>query len=344
MIDWVTIRLPFTHFSENEWLNLRSQGDRILRYSPLTGDTVWETQAWESIRSDSHGISYRIGSDAVWVQGSPARVIGDGCNVFGAGPSAVNDLVGCVERMARYWFGAVGLESRGATADWVVSRVDVTGNLLLGSLQEVRDALRILRELEGGRYRVSQQAGDSVYWSHRSRLRSGKAYAKGPHLDFLMRKNRDYTGRYYQSDEIDLANRLLRLELKLGNQFWKRLESPWYEFTPEQIWAQWENYFGRMIGDAEMTSDSELKDRVFAAAPTEGQGRAAYATWALIQSQGWERAREMQTKRTWYRNLKILRTAGLGDADFSCGQVVRLRRKIISAQLVESWDQLRNVA
>ena len=57
---------------------------------------------------------------------------------------------------------------------WIVSRADITQNIMLDSLSDVRVALRYLRECEGGRYRVSQQAGDTVYWSHRSRLRKGR--------------------------------------------------------------------------------------------------------------------------------------------------------------------------
>ena len=41
---------------------------------------------------------------------------------------------------------------------WIVSRADITQNIMLDSLSDVRVALRYLRECEGGRYRVSQQA------------------------------------------------------------------------------------------------------------------------------------------------------------------------------------------
>ena len=340
MIDWITVRVPDRHFTREEWCVLRDRGDRVQRYNPATGEVRWESQAWDSIRSDSHGLTFRIGSDAVWVQGSPARVIGDGCNVFGSGASAANDLLGCVDRMVSFFFQAVGLQRRGRIEEWIVSRVDVTGNLDLGGLEQVRQALRILRDLEGGRYRVSQQAGDTVYWSHRSRIRSGKAYAKGPHLRHL-NKQRTHQGKEYSELEIEQANRLLRLELKLGSQWWRERSKPWYEMQPGDLWKQWESYFGRMIGEAELVDDMNLKERVMAAAPTEGQGRAAYGCWAMIESQGWERAREMYSKTTWYRNLKILRAAGLGDADFSAGRVVQLRRKIVEARLVHSWEELK---
>ena len=40
------------------------------------------------------------------------------------------------------------------------------------------------------------------------------------------------------------------------------------------------------------------------------------------------------------RNLKILRAAGLGDADLAKGKVVPIRRRVIEAQAVTSWAQL----
>jgi II/X family phage/plasmid replication protein len=96
-----------------------------------------------------------------------------------------------------------------------------------------------------------------------------------------------------------------------------------------------------MIGGAEMISDNEIKQRVLACAKTEGQGKAAYGCWMMIKSEGWDRAREFFAKPTWYRHLKILRAAGLRDADISAGQVVPLRRRILEAQMCTSWDQLR---
>jgi II/X family phage/plasmid replication protein len=319
-----------------------------MRYSNATGEVVWESQAWDSIRSDSHSLSFRVGSDAVWMQGSPARVIGDGCAVFGSGASSALDLVGCVDRMRQFLIGVLAREL-GVVVDlpgaryWLISRVDVTGNLLLPDLAAVRSALTVLRGCEGGRYRVSQQAGDSVYWSHRSRRKSGKAYAKGPHLEYLQRR-RAYEGRRYNATELALASRLLRLELKLGAQFWReQVGKHWSLVTPAELREQWEEYFGRMIGGAEVT-EASIKERVHALAKTDGQARSALGTWALIQGHGWEAARELVSRPTWYRHLKLLREAGLSDADLSAGQVVFLRRRVIEYREVASWPELRAAA
>lgn len=336
MIDWLTIRVPYDALTDAARDVVRNIGDRIIRYCPQTGEERWTTTAWDSIRSDSHQISVRAGALEFWIQGSPARVIADGDSVFGAGPSAGLDLRGCAQYMIRYVAAQLGADLPGPAA-WICSRVDMTENLALADLDQVIQTLAILRDCEGGRYRVSNQAGDSVYWNHRSKLRSGKAYAKGPHLRYLMRQPA-YSGRQYSPDEIQAADRLLRLELKLAREWFRRHD--WLTVTPDDLKAEWESYFGRMIGEAEMSGEQDLKKRVFEVAPTEGQGRAALGCWALIQSQGWDGARHMHSSRTWYRNLRILRDAGLGDADLARGQVVPIRRRVIEAQAVHSWAQL----
>lgn len=339
LIDWLTARLDLAHLNEGTARFLMAQADRIARYCPKTGEVQWETAAWDSIRSDSHQIAFRVTGQGVQIMGSPARVIADGDAVFGSGAATRLDLVGCLRHMVRFVSQQMGVVLPMSPEKWTVTRVDVTDNLRLGSLDEVRDALRVLRDCEGGRYRVSQQAGDTVYWSQQSTLRRGKAYAKGPHLSYLM-KRRDYTGRVYSPYEIEAANRVLRLELTLARHFFQRHEKPWYRLTADDLRREHESYFGRMIGGAEVKSDSDVRKRVMEAAPTPGHGRAAYGTWLLIQSEGWERAKECVARASWYRHLKILRAAGLGDADISAGTVVPLRRRVIEARSVSSWAEL----
>jgi len=336
LLDWVTIRTPYESLNAEALAVAMGYGDRVQRICAESGELRWESAAWDSIRSDTHAISVKAGGSELWIQGSPARIIAEGDAVFGAGASQALDLAGCVNRMAAFVGQQLGCTLPPAHS-WKVSRVDVTNNLLLEDLPAVRVALSTLRDCEGGRYRVSQQAGDTVYWSHRSKMRSGKAYAKGPHLVYMMKKP-TYDGYPYTPHQLEAANKLLRLELKLGREWFARHD--WKSVTPAMLRDEWHDYFGRMIGDAEMKSESDVKSRVMAAAPTEGQGKAALGCWALIQSQGWEDARELQAKTTWYRNMKILRAAGLGDADLSKGQVVQLRRRVIECQAVTNWSEL----
>ena len=336
LIDWVTARVPLDLLTEQGRAAALAINDRVMRLDPNTGEIRWQTAAWDSVRSDSHQIAVRCLSE-LWVQGSPARVIADGCSVFGADPASSLDLAGCVDVMRRFVSIRLGVVLPPAL-QWIVSRVDVTGNLLLDSPEEVRQALSILRDCEGGRYRVSQQAGDTVYWSHRSKLRSGKAYAKGPHLRYLQRQ-RSYTGRSYTDSDIAEASRLLRLELKLGREYFQRHD--WKTLDAKALAREWEGYFSRMIGDTEMTRDNELKDAIDRVAASKGRANSAYGCWLMIQSEGWERARECFSKTSWYRHMQVLRAAGLGDADISSGRVVPLRRKVMEARLVRSWSELR---
>jgi II/X family phage/plasmid replication protein len=342
LIDWITARLPESFFSREEWDYLVSKSDRILRYNPATGEQVWESSAWESIRSDSHQLAFKVGSDSIRMQGSPARVIGDGCNVFSSGAANNLDLVACVSRMADYFFANFGLQPRGQASDWLVSRIDITGNLLLDSAADVRIALSTLKNTEIGRLRVTAKEGNTVYWGGKSRLRRAKAYAKGAHLEFLQRTNK--LEKKYTDNELFLAGRLLRLELTMGAQLLReRMNKKWHELTALDLFYEWQSYFSQMIGNAEMTKDNIL-DRIMSVASTERQARNALATWSLIQSQGWELAKSITTKSSWYRNLKILRDAGLSDSDFSAGEVVPFRSRIFEAQIVHSWDELRRLA
>lgn len=332
LLDWITARVPLQHLTPEARESVQLLNDRVCCYCPKTGIVRYESSKWESVRSDSHQIVARAMSD-LWIQGSPARVIGDGDTVFGAGASRSLEIAAALQRMISFLSAQLGVELPDAS-HWLVSRVDVTGNLLLGSIADVRIALSILRGVEGGRYRVSATAGDTVYWSNASKLRKGKAYAKGPHLRQLLDK-KTYTGRRYNEDELSFAERLLRLELTLGREWFAR--NPWQAVTAEKLTHEWNDYFGRMIGGAEIVEDTDLRTRIIAAAETESRGKAAYGCWLMIQSEGWERAREAFSKTTWYRHLEIIRKAGLSDADISAGRVVQLRRRIIEAQLVNSW-------
>lgn len=341
LIDWVTARVPLELLAAEAREAAALLGDRIVRYCPKTGNVRYESSAWDSVRSDSHQVAVRAGSD-LWVQGSPARVIGDGCTVFGAGPAVALDLLGCVARMVRHVEARVGVALPGAEF-WQVSRVDVTENLCLADLTQVKQALSVLRGTEGGRYKVSSQAGDTVYWSQKSKHRKGKAYAKGPHLRYMVKQKR-YSGRSYAEEEILAADRLLRLELTLGREWFARINDP-RAITPARLAEEWEKYFGRMLGDAEISDMAQdIEKRILGAAKTEGEGKAAFLCWLVIQERGWVQAQAMYTRRTWYRHLRVLRDAGFGDADISAGNVVPLRRVELHTTVVRSWPELLRAA
>lgn len=354
LIDWLSLSLSTDHLDLDAVRQWQDTQDRIIKIGG-DGSLIWETSAWDSVRSDSHQLALQVTGSNIRIQGSPARILGDGDNVFSCGPAAALDLAGCHAFMVRFVQQHTGIHLPMDAALWNVTRVDVTENLDLGSLPAVRQALAILRDCEGGRYRVSQQAGDTVYWSHKSRLRSGKAYAKGAELVHKAvqagKQKIKQAMREYSLEEIAHASGLLRLELKLGAQYWReRTLCKWHLVQPEQLAAEWQSYFSRMIGGAEIMNEQSIYERLLNVVPIddkgkpkEGQAKAAYSLWCLIKSEGWQKARDITVRRTWYHNLKHLKAAGLSDADISRGNVVQLRQKIIEAVPVKSWAHLRQL-
>lgn len=376
MIDWLSLKLPTEYLDFDDVRAWQETQSRVLRVAPgkislaendagerlmlidMNGGIEWDTCAWDSVKSDSHQLAFQVTGTHIRIQGSPARVLGDGDNVFSCGASAALDLFGCAEHMVKFIVHHTGISlptSSRSILRWDVTRVDVTENLYLGKLPEVRQALKILRDCEGGRYRVSQQAGDTVYWSNKSRLRSGKAYAKGAELIHKMQRNAKskipVASCQYDLEKLALASGLLRLELTLGAQYWReRIACKWHDIKPDDLANEWHSYFSRMIGGAEIMSEQDIYTRLLAVVdiddkgkPKEGQARSALSLWCLIKSEGWQKSREITSKPTWYRNLKHLRKAGLSDADISVGKVVQFRAKILEARPVKNWDELREV-
>jgi len=346
MIDWITAHCSLELFTDSERRALVRRGDRILRYNATSGEMVYETTAWDSIRSDSHSVVCRITHNDIWIQGSPGRCIGDGDTVFGSGAAAAQDVVGCVQRMARFIADQLELSYVPPALAWELTRIDITRNLLFESLVEVRQFLAFLRNAEGGRLRVNQPDGDTVYWNKGSRYIKAKAYAKGPHLRYQM-KRREYNGRRYNLEELALAELLLRPEVTVFSRHWNKnwQIGHWSRITSDRLDTAWHDYFDRLINGQSIMNNEELKKRIDAVAETPGQAKAAYSCWALIQHMGWELAKENHTKTTWYRNLRILKAAGLTVTELGNGKLLPFRvQKVIVGRQVSSWGELRRVA
>lgn len=333
MIDWLTLKVDAMQLHHQALLAFRGRTSRIIRIDPA-GVVEWEIVARESIRSDSHQLTVALGSDLT-ICGSPARVM-QASNVFGSG-----DPVECARAMLAFVRRTVQVELPDYPA-WRVTRMDVTCNYDLGGLPQVREALMCLRHAEGGRYQL-RTAAESVYWSSASQLRSGKAYAKGPHLEYQKRK-----GQVELTDqEMAAASRLLRLELSLKSQWWReRAERKWWEYSERELEQEHEAYFAPLIGGAEVIDMENVRQKVVEAAArlgkSEGQGKAAYLYWLTIQQVGFETARAETARNTHYRHVKLLREAGLSFSDFQARRVVALRKRpLVLAQPVRSWDELR---
>lgn len=336
MIDWLTLKVDAMQLPEATILALRARTGRLVKIDP-DGAIEWETVARESIRSDSHQVTVAMGGELT-ICGSPARVMQTN-NVFGSG-----DPVECARAMLAFVRRTVGVELPDVQA-FRCTRMDVTENYDLGGAAQVREALMALRHAEGGRYQLRTSA-ESVYWSVNSQLRSGKAYHKGPHLEYQARKGLCEVS----AEHIAAAGRLLRLELSLKSQWWReRCGKSWWTFSEAELQHEHERYFQPLIGGAEVWNMDKAQERCVAAAlqlgMTEGQGERAYLYWLAIQQLGFETAKQMASLRTHYRHVKVLREAGYSFADFQARRVIALRRRpLVLAQPVRSWADMRLVA
>ena len=329
MIDWLTLRCeipPELHDAVREY---RSQRPELMKWTPATGVIEYATPCHENIRSDSHQITVKVGG-CFTVQGSPARSMGHAHNVFGS-----DDLVECARAHLLAAQKALPFELPPLNR-WHITRVDVTHNYDLGGLTEVKQALAYLRQTDAGRYKV-RTAAESVYWSPGSSMRSGKAYAKGPHLRYQARKEQAAP----TERELRLADRLLRLELKLGNEFWRRRREEGISDYDADLQGEFARYFSGLIGAVEVTEMNDL-DRIRQVAPTEGQALAAHRTWCVIRSIGHQAARESMPHNTWYRHKRILMAAGFSWADLAAGKVVEFRRRaLVLERPITSWDEIK---
>jgi hypothetical protein len=334
-----------------------TSGRVVQEVDTVSGEVFWTVPARVKKRSDSHTVTVTITGYSCTVEGSPARAVG-GNNVFGSSDL----LAGAVEFQrlaAEACMDGPGVLLPGHECGRVM-RVDCTQNYALGSLAEVRQALAYLRQTEGGRYKIDARRGESIYWLFGSALRSAIGYAKGLHLLRQVMKREAVASE----EEVELAQRLLRLELRLGRTWFKRrreafkksylLDHP--DVTPDELEArarldqygfdgsqEHDGFFGPLVGGCEV-SEMNLRERVLSAAPTRGRGLSAFRTWSLIQAVGHQAAAESMSTATWYRHRAILFAAGLSWGDLSAGSVVPFRKRAITALPVDSWDDLRRAA
>jgi len=336
MIDWLTMKTDINNLQPETVDKLRASQGMVYKLA-ADGSCEWMTPSREVIRSDSHQIQVHLSKHFLHVLGSPARVVSKD-NVFGSG-----HIIECAARMLSFIEGQLWCDLP-AFHEWTVSRVDITHNYDLTAPALVRQALNTLRHAHGGRYQIRTES-ESVYWSVKSRHQSGKAYHKGPHLEYQRKQ-----GAIFTDEEINLAQRLLRLELRLGSQWWGQTATKsWWEYTESDFDQIHAAYFRPLIGNAEVTEMTDIKKQCIDAAKalgmTEGRGKAAYAHWCLMVAEGYEQARECTAARTSRQHEQVLKQAGLSFADFQARRVVALRRQpLVLAQPVTSWEQLRAAA
>lgn len=84
--------------------------------------------------------------------------------------------------------------------------------------------------------------------------------------------------------------------------------------------------------------------KCMAVAPTPRQGRAAFITWLTIRESDLDAVKRKMAASTFSRHLKILRAAGITDEDLHGAAIKPFRRRVIVAEPVESWEDLRRLA
>jgi len=349
LIDWLTLRLPLEEI-ENAGLRARlSQCLNSLHCANSDGEILWSKKVLDvdALRSDSIGLFWQIQNDGkrefLVIGGSPAT-IEHGNNVFGS--FDIRAGAGVLIRAASIELGAILPADFGL---WQCRRIDITGNFALPDSASVKQALRQLSIADGGRRKASNDSrgGDSVYWNPTSDLVKGKAYAKGPQLRRLVRM-----GKVEVSPErLDLADRLLRFEHTRGARWFRRLAeagSNWFDLSSDQLIGFFMEFFGRVVGGVEVAEMEryELVNRIRAVNDcSEHQAESAFTTYRNIRADGFDVTKGYMSARTWYRHLKMLRNAGINDADLTSGNVVHFRPvRVVLAQPVGSWDELRRVS
>jgi len=345
LIDWLTLRHPLTlGLGQVLYDKIKAATGHMMHVSPH-GEMLWTKQVidWDEIRSDSVGIYWNMTGDGeqyyLNIGASPSSLENGGVNVFGS-----LDLAHCsavLIKAASVALGAILPHWR----DWDCRRMDVTANYDMGGASQVKQALRLLLGTDASRRKASSdnKGGDSVYYNSKSDLRSGKAYHKGAHLRYQMKKGNIVCTQ----EQIELGDRLIRLELKLGARFFRRLETDWREFTAENLIAEHNQFFSSLIGggDVEVSDMGILLQELEKVCPTKGRALAAHRTWALIKTVGYTQTKESVPGSTFRLHCKYLRAAGLSSADLCAGNVIPFRRKsLILDQPVLSWDDIRRAA
>lgn len=339
MIDWLTCRLDGALLAQNVRDEIRSNSSRILKIDS-TGKLEWEAAGREVIKSDSHQVVIRFGTH-LEIMGSPARV-SSGNNVFGS-----LDIVDCWEKMVRFVQRHYGIVFPLKKEQWKITRIDVTQNYDMGSLENVYQAIEALKVSKAGRQEASPYA-HGVIWGKGSKYYNGKGYAKGPDL----RRNVKRKKAFCTEEELGLADRILRLEYSIRRQRMDELSdmgAKWWNLSPEFLVEEHAKYFDKFLSGLEVTDMDDVFELIMSSVgPSEGniktqsQAQQAYDCYLRCKQFGRHKAQAMYKKHTWYRNLKNLRLAGIKPVDLQLNNVVTLKaRRLVLDQPVSCWADLK---
>lgn len=335
MIDWLTLKISALDLNHKAFHALRCQADTIMRIDVESGEVVWQIMPWETLRSDNHAINVRYGTD-VYIAGTPARLFSKyNDNVFGP-----DDVGLCAERMLQFV-----AETKGIIlphfSHWQCTRLDITFNYLLPNTVSKSSVSSHLRHCSGGRYQVRNDS-DTIKWSPRSQTFSGKAYFKGQHLLYQLKKN----VHNVPMDYVRMCENLLRLELKLGNKFFSRKYiDPYYTIT-ESILKKYHNqYFTNILGkmniNKKSTIQKQLQQSSIALGFSKGLGTSAYHTYLAIKESGIDAVKDEMSPAAYYRHKQIMFNAGMSWANLQPSNVIPMQMQpVVLGDPVHSWSDL----
>lgn len=332
MIDWLTLSVDLSHLGPAQREMLDMQTDRIQRITK-DGELAWEKGCWDSLRSDMTGMAYCVAS-SLRLGGSPASVLNPN-NVFG--PSCIQE---CALSMIKFFEKHTGILLPKEFEKWSCTRADVTQNYNLDGQVAVNQALQYMKFANTRGHNVEKKYS-TVYWNKSSSLRSGKAYNKYEHALKMMKSNK----AFYTPEEVELLQKVIRLELKLGRHWFQRQDKKWFELTVQDLEQQHNDFFNDVVGDLEVPTMDNLFNKLLEVCPTEGQARAAFDFFTRVKQLGLETVKRTTTKSTFYRCSKHLKLAGLSSADLNAGRILEFRRKtIVLGNPVSSWDDLKQAS
>ena len=342
LIDWLTLRHQITDLEEQSLYPLmpylatltvrRAIDDEVLK-TKLVVDV-------DQVRSDFQGMVWSIssnGKDKYLNIGASPAFLANGNNLFGS-----DDYQACKIELIRYaqkvFKGALVLSS-----NWHPRRIDITQNYLMQSNQQVKEALYILRSSDGIRQKATVRAGDTVYFGAGSHFIFGKAYDKFAQAVELCKKSaKQLKPIPYSHYQLSLIDRILRLELTLGRQFFDE-HSDEEILTPTFLAEKHETFFRKFIGDSEVYDMDSLYQRLIETCPSAGRAQAAYDTYLRIKDRGYAFAEQTMSRATFLRHRKYLIEAGLSISDLKSARIVELRKRRIDMQPVQSWEHLEQL-
>lgn len=336
MIDWLSLSIDVAFLSDEVRRICYENHDRILKID-REGQIVFEKVSSEWLRSDSNYLEVSFGS-YLHLRGSPARVVNSN-NVFGS-----LDIKECALTMIRFFCKMNNVIIPMDLNQWNCTRIDVTRNYDMGSLQGVLDAIDAFKLIKVGRQKLSTE-DTTASWGRGSSLHTGTAYAKGPQSRKLAAKSK----ANFSPEQLRIADRLLRLEYSIRSLMLRRFKQiglKWQDFTPEFLIDHHTEYFNQFISGVEVVDMGNILDlllqKVGQGIPTEGQAKAAYDCYLRCREKGFRQAKDSYPKGTFSRHLKNLSTIGVGPADLQPSNVVPLRRRqVVLDQPVSCWDDIK---